>query len=455
MYDAMFSACSALGSLWFAGLWQGAAVLFAAALLLRLQPSLAPRLQYRVWCAGYCIAALLPVLEWSRAAGSLHLPIAAPAAAAPWLLLDRRWALLCGGLWLLASLAAFVRLMAGLWSVRQLLQSATPVKPRNADAFGSLLKDAGRGPIALYGSDDVAAPAALGYWRPAIVLPQVLLASLDQEQMEQVMRHEVEHLRRRDDWAALCMSCVRCLFPLQLALLGFERQLRATREMACDDAVLRSAAPRAYASNLAQIAQSSARRRHLRMVLNLLGPHAELRSRVEHILAVRQQSEGMARRWLLTAAAGLLAVPSLLMQSPAMVGFYTQAAPLPLASTRLATQAAPTTTMPAQAAMRLAGAKEAWPAFSPAKLVQVSAPLHREAVRRAHAVQRAPRLLAVSRPTRPGSAVQAELAALTAAPSRVLVLWRPAHDEHGTFILAFTSAGGKAEFSQSFVLLAI
>ncbi len=315
--------CMGLGSLWLAGAWQGTAVLVCTRLLLCLQPTLAPRLRYRVCCAGYGLAAGLPLLAGVHF-GSGRLPAFAHAAA-PLVMLNQRWALLFGGMCLFASVAGGVRLAAGLWMMRRLRRSATPAPASLSEAYAGLLRHAGRGPLALYFSEEVTAPAALGYRHPAIVLPQTLAASLSREGMEQVLRHEAEHLRRRDDWAALLTGCVRCLLPLQPALSGLERQLRAAREMACDDAVLHTASARAYAENLLAIARTAGRRPGPRMVLQLHGPYRELRGRIDHILAAREQSAGLTRRSRIAAAAGLLLLPGLLMESPALVGFHADA----------------------------------------------------------------------------------------------------------------------------------
>ena len=453
-FHFLLAICSTLGSLWLAGVWQGTAMLLCAFLLVRLQPALAPRFQYRVWWVGYCLAASLPLLEWVHAAGSMQAPTGA-LKTAPMVLLDQRWALVFGVIWLLTSLGAVIRLAAGLWSVRRLLRSATTVEESIAEEYASLLNHGGRGSIVLYQSDEVAAPVALGYWRPAIVLPRILLASLNREQLEQVLRHEVEHLRRRDDWAALAISSVRCLFPLQFALLGFERQLRATREMACDDAVLHSASPRAYASNLAQIARSLGCRPHMHMVLHLLGPHSELRNRIEHILAARQQSAGMARRWLLAAATGLLVVPALLLESPALVGFRAGAAASPAQTSPRLTSAGLKTGPPAKF---VATSQAAQPAHPSARWLRMSsAPLPHAAVfRHGTRVVRPSHLLAAASLSQPLENKDAHKDTAADPPSPILVLWNPGQGGHAMFVFALgAEAGGVDNFQQGFVLVTI
>jgi hypothetical protein len=47
--------------------------------------------------------------------------------------------------------------------------------------------------------------------------------------------HEMEHLRRGDDWTNLLQKLSLVVFPLNPALIWIERQLCLERELACDD----------------------------------------------------------------------------------------------------------------------------------------------------------------------------------------------------------------------------
>ena len=56
--------------------------------------------------------------------------------------------------------------------------------------------------------------------------------------------HEMEHLRRGDDWTNLLQKAGLVFFPLNPASFWVERRLCAERELACDDCVLRSSGAR-------------------------------------------------------------------------------------------------------------------------------------------------------------------------------------------------------------------
>ncbi|MEI4861539.1 M56 family metallopeptidase, partial [Klebsiella pneumoniae] len=81
------------------------------------------------------------------------------------------------------------------------------------------------------------------------LIPDWLFARMTAGELEQIVMHEAEHLRRRDDWTNLLQKLCLVLFPLNPALVWMERRLCREREMACDEGVIRmTRAPRAYAA---------------------------------------------------------------------------------------------------------------------------------------------------------------------------------------------------------------
>jgi beta-lactamase regulating signal transducer with metallopeptidase domain len=443
---SLLPAFSALSSLWIASLWQGLAMAVFTVLLLRALPGLSPRLRYRFWFAAYGACVLLPLVEWLgtvRGFSGNALPASSATVASPLFTLDSHWSVLCAGVWAASSLIAIVRLLAGLWSVRSLLHAATPFSADEMARYAELLQLRSRGHVALSVSGAIEAPVAIGLWKPAIVLPQRLLAVLSEEQIRQVLRHECEHLERRDDWTLLLMGCMRCIFPLHPPLLWFERQLVATREMACDDAVLCSAAPRAYATNLAQIAEAVVRRGP-RVLPGLLGVQSQLGRRIEHILSARKDSRATGRGPLLGAALALLAMCALLVQSPALVAFQPS------------TQPSDTQTASTQAAlMRAESSAQAM--LTPAALQASLQPqVHQVRVRtrRPRAYHVAPHLLAAAdhrpAPRTPEPAVSLQ-------PAALLVLWNDSRSGFSaTLLFATEPCVGKSNAAQpGFFLLQI
>ena len=108
-----------------------------------------------------------------------------------------------------------------------------------------------RGTSQICTTRDLDRPSVIGFLAPRILIPDGSLARLTPGELEQVVLHEAEHLRRRDDWTNLLQKLLLVLFPLNPALAWMERRLCREREMACDEGVVRrTQAPRAYAACL-------------------------------------------------------------------------------------------------------------------------------------------------------------------------------------------------------------
>ena len=105
-------------------------------------------------------------------------------------------------------------------------------------------------------SGDISMPMAVGYFRPAILLPSAMLENLTTEQLRHVLLHETAHLLRRDDWASLAERLLRAMFAIQPAVYFIGRQIEREREIACDDWVVeQSGEAKPYARSLARLAE--------------------------------------------------------------------------------------------------------------------------------------------------------------------------------------------------------
>ena len=93
----------------------------------------------------------------------------------------------------------------------------------------------------------------LGFLHPVILLPAE--ARMEPGEAELVLRHELAHLQRRDDWANLVQQFVLAVCFFHPAVWWVSKQLSLEREIACDDHVLQqSKHPQAYALVLANLA---------------------------------------------------------------------------------------------------------------------------------------------------------------------------------------------------------
>ncbi len=324
-----------------AALWQSGALAAAVALCLRFAPRTAASDRFKVWAAGFAAVVLLPFLP-VLAAVLFPSSAAAPASAAPhhFFAIDARWSLAIAALWLAASVYRLADLALHTLRLRKLWRSAAPISP--ADLPASLREQlaAARRPAAICSTQELDRPGAIGFFAPRILIPAWLLARLTPGELEQVVLHESEHLRRRDDWTNLAQKLTLAAFPLNPALLWIERRLCREREIACDEGVVRrTRSPRAYATCLASLAERGLQHRAEALSLGAWQRRPELADRVHRILRRSPALSPAAAKTLFIAAICALAASSVEFACcPQFVAFV---APAAAAHTQIAAAPAP------------------------------------------------------------------------------------------------------------------
>jgi beta-lactamase regulating signal transducer with metallopeptidase domain len=328
LHTTSLASATAVSAL-FSAIWEGTVLVAFVALCLRLLPGLSAAARSAIWMSVFLLLVLLHVLpempgHWAvtnHVMGSLH--------ASP-LQLDLRWSFVLAGLWAALSLWRGTQLTVSAIRLHRMANRATPVA---ADAeVRALLEQRDehgriRRPAMLCTSNEVERPSVFGFFRPRILVPPELLESLSPQELRQVVVHEMEHLRRADDWTNLLQKVGLALFPLNPALLWVERRLCAERELACDDRVLRSSVSgdgrKAYALCLTRLAEYSMLHRGLTLVLGAWERRPELARRVHRILRRPARPMGSGRALLASASlvAGALACALALARSPQLVSF--------------------------------------------------------------------------------------------------------------------------------------
>ncbi len=100
-------------------------------------------------------------------------------------------------------------------------------------------------------------PLAIGYLRPAILVPIGFLAGMPASQAEAILLHELAHIRRRDYPVNLMQTVVEGFLFYHPAIWWISGTIRAERENCCDDlAVATSGDPRDYAAALTALEQN-------------------------------------------------------------------------------------------------------------------------------------------------------------------------------------------------------
>jgi hypothetical protein len=304
------------------GIWQGIVLAAVVGLCLRAIPKTTAAVRFVVWGAVFLVVAMLPLLRSFalRTDGAI-----AGHGALHAVHVDVRWSFAIAAVWLLLLSVRAVGLGLSAVRLRMIWKRAAPV----AAGFESgLLRMDGRRTVQICTSADVDCPSVIGFFSPRVLIPVEMFERLTQTELDQIVLHEVGHLRRADDWINLLQKIGLVLFPLNPALLWIERRLCFERELACDDGVLRlTKAPKAYATCLTTLAEQRMNRRRLSLSLGAWERQSELSRRVYSILRWR---EGLGRvqarvvlgllvLGLLGGAAGLARCPQLVSFSPVEV----------------------------------------------------------------------------------------------------------------------------------------
>jgi len=227
------------------------------------------------------------------------------------------WELSLGllGLWTLLAALRLGKLTGECWWLRSLKRRGAAPPDALSRAFGALCRQMRmrREPrlLVVPGS---AAPMAVGYRNPAVVLPANLLTQSADGALEPILRHELAHLRRGDDWSNLVQQLLKALLFFHPGVWWLSRRLTLDREIACDDHVLASArAPKAYALLLTEFA-GRVQYRHCSAAPAGWSRHSQLKERITMILDPKRNASpqlAVAPMGTFITAAALLAAVSL------------------------------------------------------------------------------------------------------------------------------------------------
>lgn len=211
--------------------------------------------------------------------------------------------------WLLGTLWQLMRLAEGWRQARRLRRSAWPAPELEAALAGVLPRHARIATTAVDG------PMVVGLLRPCILVPRALTRSLPPEALNDVLRHEIAHIRRGDLWVVAALRGATAVFWWNPLLHAINARLELAREMACDArAASRGDARVDYADSLLASVEvlREAGERSDRLSVGIFERPSELAQRIEGLLeadaGVRRKRQGVtviASIALLSLCAGL------------------------------------------------------------------------------------------------------------------------------------------------------
>jgi len=291
-----------------AAAWEGLVLAGAVAVCLRALPGITAAARSVVWTVVMLAVCGLPFVRFGEVStGSGVGPVR----------LDERVGLGLVAVWALVSLVRAGQLVRSAVWLHGVWRRALPV-----DASAELMGGERRAELCV--SEEVDRPCVVGFFRPRVLVPTGLFEEISDAELAQIVMHEMEHLRRRDDWTNLLQKLSVVVFPLNPALIWVERQLCVERELACDDQVLKATGARkAYAACLANLAEHSLVRRGVSLALGAWERQSEVVRRVHRILAGSGKEMGRRQVAAVVAVlmAGVLAGADGLAHAPALVSF--------------------------------------------------------------------------------------------------------------------------------------
>ena len=275
---------------------EGTLIALFVSLLFRLRTFRDSATRFVIWLVTLLVTLSLPFTR-STVASKLV------ATSAPHVNVSAGWLDYALAAWLVISLFGILRISMGVSHLRGLRARARELTPAElpAEACSVVEEFSSSRDVRICVSDEITAPAAVGFTRPAVLIPAWTLSELTGEKLGSVLLHELGHLRRWDDWTNLLQKVLRAIFFFHPAVWWIDSRLCLEREMACDDLVLAETNDaHGYAECLVSLAEKSMLRRGVALAVAAVGRVRQMTLRLGRILD--QNSRGPVPR---VAVAGL------------------------------------------------------------------------------------------------------------------------------------------------------
>ncbi len=169
--------------------------------------------------------------------------------------------------------------------------------------------------IRVWVTDSQIGPAIVGFFRPVIVLPAVIVEAKSHQEIEPILAHEINHLRRGDIWFSAMQLGVTCCWWFHPLVWLINRAITRDIERCCDESTIARLGylPADYAHCLVDVLQI----KNLKPVPSFPGVRRIdiTKNRLERIMTLRQGSRRSPRRgapikyWLIAITVALTTIP--------------------------------------------------------------------------------------------------------------------------------------------------
>ena len=305
-------------------LWQSTLFAIAAGLLTLVFRKDAARVRYWIWLSA-SVKFLVPFSLAMALGGDIKLASAArhvaPQIVGPALAVTQlsqpvpegmtmNWTFIAVGVWAGGFLALAVMRVRGWRRIRAAIRASTPMDVACA--------------VEVCSSPTFMEPAVIGVFRPILILPANINQLLMPAEFDSIIRHELCHVRRRDNLTSGIHMVVEALFWFHPLIWWIGARLIEERERACDEDVLRSnTEPQVYVDAILKVCAS-----YLEPPLSSAAgiTSSDLKRRIEAIRSGRiPASLNFAKKAILTAAGMAVVAAPVLIGMLNAVSFQMQA----------------------------------------------------------------------------------------------------------------------------------
>lgn len=325
----------------FNGLWQGAAICGIVACAMACHRRINAATRYALWWVALVAIAGLPLIRTAPA----HRPVARmtivnepvrtasvrPRASQPVRVITsalstlrdaprvsrpvatvhvrNRWPAILFGLWLAGVCLMLARLGWSFVHIYRLRHGSVSLDVSYQNSLNQWLAvSQGLRHVALRSSDEISTPMSLGPLDPLILMPADFSNRLTEAEFDQVLLHELAHVRRGDNWTNLFQKLIEALWFFHPAVWWTARRLNLERESACDDWVVSMTGQvKPYAACLAKLAAVAAPVRQPMLATGIFRGARQITMRIERLLDQRRNRTPGVSRLALAPALILLA----------------------------------------------------------------------------------------------------------------------------------------------------
>lgn len=218
------------------------------------------------------------------------------------------------GAWTAGALLMLVHLA---WNCGRVVMLRRSSRPAPSGQLRNLLEEVAvqlgvQPPALLVVSNRTISPLAIGFWRPAIVLPECLLGVAGDGELRNILVHEMAHLVRGDQRILLLQEFAGALYWPIVSIHWLNRELQRAREELCDNVVLAGRDAISYGETLLHVAELLMQALPVKTAVGIIGGPGELERRIAGLIDPRRNSSTTTSRraafatWLTCIAGSVL-----------------------------------------------------------------------------------------------------------------------------------------------------